>query len=606
MQKIVTRPKEIEQNVRVLYTGNHYISLPEIHNANASIMSLNIISLFNKGLIELAGNDVLFKPKFFKNGNELKIKRAIVKTESYYIPFYHLMLEGGIAVRVKIYADFKEKGFIYQFETTDKLEIKLQCNIDKLNILRFNTHPVEFKKALTTDKWLGNPVISILANNIALALAFGGEKEISSEYSENGNLLLNLICEGKNCFYITANSDSDGASATLVHLKRKGYQNIYSEFKTWLESKFIKYEADPKLERRLNQNLFFNYFFAVGKAFDTDDLIALTSRSPRYYVSAAFWERDSFLWSFPAIKIIDKELYLQLAREMILRHSKNTGDHAHYIDGTVLYPGFELDEAASYFLLLEDFSEIDETLLKALEVIFKRIEQELDVKTGLYKTFLLPSDDPAEYPLVTFDNVLLWKGFKNLRTVYQQLGQGEMVELLSKRIKAIAEGINTYLIKDIGEKRMFVWAIDLEGNYLLYNDPPGNLGLLSFYGFVDHQDPIFRNTIDYYYSKKYPYYFNEVKIKELACEHHPNTPSGLGLCASILNPLKSDEAIGWLKEAKMDHGLLSESFDGGTGEAKTGVGFATGSGYLAYALYKVLIEGTKLERGKDESSLSNF
>jgi len=31
-------------------------------------------------------------------------------------------------------------------------------------------------------------------------------------------------------------------------------------------------------------------------------------------------------------------------------HSKNPGDHAHYIDGTVLYPGFELDEAASYSL----------------------------------------------------------------------------------------------------------------------------------------------------------------------------------------------------------------------------------------------------------------
>lgn len=64
---------------------------------------------------------------------------------------------------------------------------------------------------------------------------------------------------------------------------------------------------------------------------DSDRYVAMTSRSPRYYVSGAFWERDSFLWSFPAIKIIDRELYLKISREMILLHSKNAGDHAHYI-----------------------------------------------------------------------------------------------------------------------------------------------------------------------------------------------------------------------------------------------------------------------------------
>lgn len=40
----------------------------------------------------------------------------------------------------------------------------------------------------------------------------------------------------------------------------------------------------------------------------------------------------------------------------------------------------------------------------------------------------------------------------------------------------------------------------------------------------------------------------------------------------------------------MDYGLLAESFDEDTEKAKTGVGFATGAGYLAMALYKILFE----------------
>jgi len=58
----------------------------------------------------------------------------------------------------------------------------------------------------------------------------------------------------------------------------------------------------------------------------------------------------------------------------------------------------------------------------------------------------------------------------------------------------------------------------------------------------------------------------------------------------ILNPLLRDKALNWLRKADMDYGLLSESFDKNTGEAKTGVGFASGCGYLAYSLYHVLLK----------------
>lgn len=590
MNRILTTPKEIEINERVLYAGNHYISLPEISTKDASVRSLNILTLPNKGLLEIKGEETLFKPEFYKDGGKLQIYSSSVVLEHFYIPSYHFELDGGAWVNVRIFADLFEKGFIYEFESPDAIEVRLVCTLDTLSLLRFNSHEADFKLEMKLDKWLGNPAVNIISAKTSFSAAFGGDRDFEYQYIDGNKLVLKLKCSGSNAFYITVNSDMDGASTTLIHFRRKGYSRIYSELSNWLKSKAVAYDKDILLQRLLNENMFFNYFFAIGKDIESDRYAALTSRSPRYYVSGAFWERDSFLWSFPAIKLIDSEFYLSLCRDMMLMHAKNAGDHAHYIDGTVLYPGFELDEAASYFILLGDMDDIDDDILRALDSVFTRIEREYDCDAGLYSTFLMPSDDPSEYPFLTIDNVILWRGLNNLLKVYQRMGFVEKAELVSNRIEGIYNGIYAYLVKEIDGKRIFVWSGDGKGNYSLYNDPPGNLGLLHHYGFIDSSEELFRDTINYYYSNKYRYYCDASKIKELACDHHPKTPSGLGLCGSILNPLLQDQAILWLKAANMDFGLLCESFDRDSGEAKTGVGFATGSGYLAFALYQALIQ----------------
>jgi len=589
MNKILTTPKEIEKSERVLYAGNHYISLPEINAFDAAVISMNILSLSNKGLVEIKGDEALFKPEFYKAGRKLVIRNSRVELEHYYIPSYHFELDGGVRVSAKLYTDLNVKGFVYEFGSNEDIEVRLVCTIDKLSLLRFNSHNAAFSKEMKADKWLGNPALNIVSANASFSMAFGGERDFTHEYKDGKNLVLKLGCSGSNAFYITVNSDMDGASTTLIHLRRKGFKGIYGELYEWLGSKVIKYEKDIKLQRLLNENLFFNYFFAVGKDMESDKYAALTSRSPRYYVSGAFWERDSFLWSFPAIKLVDREFCLRICKDMILIHSKNAGDHAHYIDGTVLYPGFELDEAASYFIILEDMEDIDNDVLRALDSVFMRIEREYDSRTGLYGTFLMPSDDPSEYPFLTIDNVILWRGLKNLLKVYERTGNIEKAELIKRRAAGIYSGIYTYLVKEVDGKKVFTWSGDGEGGFSLYNDPPGNLGLLHYYGFIDCSEELFKNTIEYYYSNKYKYYFESALIKELACDHHPNTPSGLGLCGSILNPLMRDQAILWLKSAIMDFGLLCESFERNTGEAKTGTGFATGSGYLAFALSEVLL-----------------
>lgn len=114
MRKIITKPSELEENVRVLYAGNHYISLPEINIEDASIKSLNIVSISNKGLVELSGEKALFKPVFYKDGKRLEIANSETEEELYYIPSIKLHFADGEWALVKIYADINEKGFVYE------------------------------------------------------------------------------------------------------------------------------------------------------------------------------------------------------------------------------------------------------------------------------------------------------------------------------------------------------------------------------------------------------------------------------------------------------------------------------------------------------------
>lgn len=105
----------------------------------------------------------------------------------------------------------------------------------------------------------------------------------------------------------------------------------------------------------MNENLFFSFFFASGRTLDTEELCLMTSRSPRYYVSAAYWDRDSLLWSFPAIVLTDAAYAREILMHVFTRQIRNVGQHSRYIDGTLLEPGFELDELCAPVLALEGY-----------------------------------------------------------------------------------------------------------------------------------------------------------------------------------------------------------------------------------------------------------
>ena len=111
----------------------------------------------------------------------------------------------------------------------------------------------------------------------------------------------------------------------------------------------------PELTEVYNVNQFFCLFYATGRTFDTEELICATSRSTRYYVSAAYWDRDSLLWAFPTILRADAALAKEVLTYVFTRQRQNIGVHSRFIDGTMLEPGFELDELVAPVLALQAY-----------------------------------------------------------------------------------------------------------------------------------------------------------------------------------------------------------------------------------------------------------
>jgi len=255
---ILTRPEEIVKNERVLYTGNHYLSVPIIDCQNGAIKNINVVSLSKKALVELKGEANLFTPHFYQEGKEIEIEKIDVSKEQYYLPRLDFLLKGGIRVTGRIFTDLKEKGLVYSFESSEEIDISLFFDLKDVCLLRFNSHKIDTEKIIKRDKWLGNPVANIFSSGVSLALAFGGDKDLEVnglKGEEKQTLNLKISCHNKNCFYIAVNYDPDGASTTLIHLKRKGYSGIYNEFLEWLKKKTIPYPKDPVLETRLNAPL---------------------------------------------------------------------------------------------------------------------------------------------------------------------------------------------------------------------------------------------------------------------------------------------------------------------------------------------------------------
>ncbi|MCC6751318.1 MAG: glycoside hydrolase family 125 protein [Deltaproteobacteria bacterium] len=607
------------------------------------------------------GSEALFLPRLVRGGvpEPLAGKLTWERLGDFVPRFRYASSDGALGLEGTVFAPPGEKGFVYALRVEHRgaagvAAVELELGLDgswgdSLQTV-FTSGRVHGVHRASYNRWLEGPVFELRAGTARLGWAVmasealtrcdwgaaAGEAAVESPASAESaastdsraatdsprELTLPVgeplrfgyastlrLAPGEArtlAFYVAVNREGDGARTTAIHLARRGFTDLLDETLAWHAARRVLLPRAPeadraRLEQVANLNLAFNRLFALGRTIDTEELVAITSRSPRYYVSAAFWSRDSFLWSLPAVALTDTAAARELLLNAFTRHLRNAGVHALYLDGAVLYPGFELDELCAFVLGIDTYVRhsgelafLDEPLVRQT---LGRVETELfrhrHGTHWLFDTFLYPSDDPATYPYLTYDNALVARTFElladwaELKLLPAARPTHPRAEGLTYRqlASAVRQAIFEHLVVPGPLGPMFAWSTDLGAppRHKVYDEPPGSLQLLAHYGLCSLESPVLQNTIAWIHSPHNPYAY-EGRFAEVGCPHSEH-PFVMGLFNSLLCG-RAESTRETLAHAPLDGGLACEAFDRESGEAKTGAAFATCAGFLGYAMWK--------------------
>ncbi|MGI6700456.1 MAG: glycoside hydrolase family 125 protein [Christensenellales bacterium] len=590
-------------------TGNEYVSLPTIRESDGAIEGISCLFMRLKGMLEMKGQGRFIQPYIELYGKQIAVS-PVWSREHFWIPSFE-STTNDFSFRCTYLAPIGERGFGLRLSVLNKDTAPHKFTIGVTGDWSQTLHTVNESICLDTGRMVkdsgwnhmfvfqqvpGIPLIAfapIIGDNQPFSeIDQGAEWERRDyEYRIFKSATLPPDTSIQLDIFFGIGYEEVSAATSAKEMLRQGFDTLLQRTASWLYEREKRID-DPVIETLLNTNLFFSFFYASGRTIDTEELCMMTSRSPRYYVSAAYWDRDSLLWAFPAIVEAD----VCYARELLLSvfhlQGRNFGIHSRFIDGTVLEPGFELDELCAPVIALERYvqktgdkgilqrAEIQESLTGILEKLNNRKHPEVD----LYSTFLQPTDDMRLYPYLTYNNVLAWKTL-NILSVW--LNQPE----LAVRAEKVKKAIQTHCVHMHEGKPIYAWSVDLNGHWDIYDEPPGSLQLLPFYGFCEAEDSVWQNTVSLIRDKSYPLSFAGHHIAEIGCKHAPH-PWVLSICNSLLAGF-SKTALEHLRRTRMDNGVACESVDEDTGACVTGAAFATCAGFLAFALMRHYDEGMR-------------
>jgi hypothetical protein len=608
---LVTSAPEITEPPQFWPTGNLWVSLPEISLVDGSVRSLGVLVERAAGLVQAHGGpDGLLRPVLIVDGQPVALDPQWTRAGDW-VPRLRQQLDAGTAEAWYL-APAGERGAAFRLRyrntgaTPVRAEIGWTGSWQTSSVAHLRAKPLAGELTVRDDAWTGSRVTALSTGLPLLAIALQGGNGVAlsppspgpagpsgwqalraDEVPAGGELIADV--------FMGVAPEPDGAAVTALHLRRRGFDAMCGQTLDWLAARALPVPAAAPegLAARINANLFFNYFFAQGDCLDTGTPVMVTSRSPHYYVCAAFWSRDAYSWTFPALLLTD----LARAREVLVASLAAVGlraaDHALYVNGTPLYPGFELDQAAAPVLAVwryvhasGDWNVLSEpAVARALRSLPETVAAWQHPDWDLYGTFLLPTDDPTDYPFVTTGNALLATAFEAAASLIEAGPADLDIRLgdLRAQASAIRAELRARLVTDGPHGPMWAWACDAEGRHEIRDEPPLGLRTLPFWGLSDESDPVQAATVQWL-SREYPHHYPG-PFPGAGAPHFPH-PSGFDLANRLLD---GDDSLGdpllALTRTPMDQGLACESWDPDTGQVRTGAAMASMAGLLAWTAW---------------------
>ena len=594
----------------VIPTGNDWLSLPTIRASDGAIKDLNVISMRYRGLVEMAGvgDAPLMAPFVDVDGARHRLANLHWTLRDYWIPT-GTMEADGLKVSVTYVTPPDEHAAIIRFQITNTSGRTIHV-APGMDVGWGATHRVTYspEKLSGTRSMSPTPIdtdmeiFSYGTDDAHIAWGFGYVGSQGALHTD-GN-------PG-----VTTSHPADlapGQSIDVHYLIGAGLEEYSAAYAMRVLSKEIdRYGIDGVISRAaddahrhtrttgqadldliMNRNLLFTTYYAWGRAIDTEDFIGVTSRSNRYYVSAAFWDRDALLWSFPGLMDTDPARAKAALDYVLGIQARNIGIHSRFIDGVVLEPGLELDELVAPLIALGGYVDAtgDRAMLarhaEVIATLAARIRAARDPATGLYATFQDAQDEYIKKPFSVSDNVLTWKALGVLAGIEAHTGHTAAAASLRAEAAHLHAAILRYGVHGGAPGAggpIFAANVDAQAGDFI-DVPPGSLMKLPYLGFLREDDPLFQRTYRWLHSANHPYSFADQAYGLPGSYRLPFTTSWVVADHLRLKAGRA-QALKILRNSPWDGGIITEGVKPDTGlPDHQGLAFATAAGYIGHTL----------------------
>jgi hypothetical protein len=397
----------------------------------------------------------------------------------------------------------------------------------------------------------------------ALALGTDGDAVIAMQgasFSMSRLLEINAGASGQAAFYLAAGPERDGAEATAAVLQRRGWRALLAGTRDALQQLEQSTGAEA-IDRLINRNLLFAYFYGVGRALDDAHYYLVRTRAPWHGVGVTVRDWDALMWTLPAIQLADTGLARELLLRMCELHAYAPGRGVHYLDGTLFEPGFALEGVAAYPIAVDryirdtgDDAIVDEPAIgDALYLASDDLKDRRDSRVPLYSTDVTPSGGVAAHPFTLHGNAAVAQALEVLRRTLDEQSAREVEDPA-----AVRAAIKRHFAADRDPKGKLASSIDLAGHRSEEDVASASALWLPLYEALDRQDSLYRRT-----------------VKAIS----PDSSSLVRQIARLLGP-DGEKVLEWLRRAPLHGGLAAEIVDE-NGLAVSNGGDAALSGLLA-------------------------
>ncbi|HEX5438571.1 MAG TPA: hypothetical protein VFW98_15575 [Gemmatimonadaceae bacterium] len=378
----------------------------------------------------------------------------------------------------------------------------------------------------------------------ALAIAADGEARVETVggdapgYALHRDLTVPPGARATAAFYIAAGPERDGAEATVAVMRRRGWSDLLAVTRDALQSleQTVGHEG---IDRLINRNLLFAYFYAAGRALDDAHYYVVRARAPWNGNGVTVRDWEALMWTLPAVQLADPAL----AHELLLRtcelHGYAPGDGVHYLDGTLFEPGLSLEGLAAFALAIDryiretgDEQLVDEPVVAdTLYVSWEDLAARRDRQVPLYATEVTLSGEPAAQPFTLHGNAVAAQALDVFRRTLDE-GSARGVE----DPEAVRAAMRRHFAIEQDGRVTFASATDLAGHAVTEDDPAASAYWLPLYGAVERHDSVYRRT-----------------VRGVGTEPHALAQQ----CARLMGP-DAAAVLQWFRRAPLDNGIAAE------------------------------------------------